>query len=105
MNDSYSELRKKKFLRERNLLRTFCDNYVPTIMEQNQLQYVLCHNKKGTVVSVNIKENKWAEFRFKTCNSEQFMERISKIPERVKALKAIYETFDGDITIIKRPTP
>ena len=62
------------------------------------------HNKKGTVVSVRIKGNRWAEFRLKTTSdSEACMNQLQQIALHVKALKSLFETINDDVTIVKRP--
>ena len=97
-------LRKKKAIRERDLMRPFKDAYAKECFDGCDMEYLMQHNKKGTVVSVRIKGNRWAEFRLKTTgDSEACMNQLQQIPLHVKALKSLFETINDDVTIVKRP--
>ena len=100
-DDPWRALQKKKSEKERDMMRTFGDNYVRVFDELN-LEYQLIHRKKATVVAVHIKDNKWVEFRIVPNNSQQYIDQLLKIPERVEAIKALFDTFDGEITIVKK---
>ena len=98
------ELRKKKAVRERNLMSTLEDSLVKELFEGKDLDYEMIHSSKSTVVSVRIRGRRWAEFRFKpTIDSEQRIQELQKIPEHVAALKALWETMDGNVTVVKKP--
>ena len=100
-----NQLVREKAEHERIMMRKFCDHFVPRVMEEHGLEFFLTHNKKATVIGVHIRDNKWAEFRLRSFKGEEFIPQIQKIPEQVKAIKALYETLDIDVAVTKRPNP
>ena len=94
---------KEKINRERAMMRKLCDHLVPRLMNENGIEYILTHNSKSTVISVHIKDNKWIDFRFHSFDATTFIARLEKIPAQIRAIRDLFETLDGDITIVKRP--
>lgn len=95
-------LRKKKRAKERDLMRMVTDAYVQEFLENFDLEYTVSHNKKNTVVAVHIKEKIWAEFRITWLDAEKYLEELRAIPERVTAIKALYENMTDNVTIVRQ---
>ena len=94
-------LRKKKQAMQRDMMRMAGDAYVHECFQDQDFEYNVSHNKKATVLSVRIQDDKWAEFRLLPGKADEYMEELRTIPERVENLKELLGNMNGDITIVK----
>ena len=94
-------IRRKKDAKERELMRTFGNAYIAELFADKDFEYELRHNKKGSVIYVRIKDNKWAEFRLTLGNYDKYMAQLNSIPEKVAEMRALYDGAVGDFTIVK----
>ena len=92
-------LEEKK--RDKELMRTFGNAYIAELFADKDFEYELRHNKKGSVIYVRIKDNKWAEFRLTLGNYDKYMAQLNSIPEKVAEMRALYDGAVGDFTIVK----
>ena len=95
------ELRKKKQAKQRELMRAAGNAYIDESFKNVDFEYKVNHNKKATIISVQIKDNKWAEFRLTHTDGAKFMQELMTIPDKVANLKALFENMSGDVTIVK----
>ena len=94
-------IRKKKEAKERELMRTFGNAYIADLFADKDLEYELRHNKKGSVIYVRIKDNKWAEFRLTLGDYDKYMAQLNAIPGKVAEIKALYEDTVCNFTVVK----
>ena len=92
-------LEEKK--RDKEVMRTFGNAYIAELFADKDFEYELRHNKKGSVIYVRIKDNKWAEFRLTLGNYDKYMAQLNSIPEKVAEMRALYDGAVGDFTIVK----